>query len=293
MEIIISIAAVLLIVSLYDYFTSKGWQQITSSSRNNVVFDERNKEYGAYEIRRNYDKSMVFILLGVVATIGVSYGAYLFTQSIPVEEEKLSYDDTPVVFEFPEDEKIEEIELNIIDEVAVEKLEEQLSFRLFEITDIDVNTTISTQEQVEEVRAGEKNQIGDDEPTFEVPTNISKIGISDGTEDDDGNTVAPFVDEDAEFTGGRTEMFKFFNKNLKYPEIAAIANISGQAKVRFIVEKNGNISDVKVVKGVPNCSECDTEAVRVVKAMPPWKPGKINGRPVRSYFHMPITFSLK
>lgn len=295
MEIIISIAAILLIVSLYDHLSSKSWQQITSSSRNDVVFDKRNKEYGAYEIRRNYDKTLVFIMLGVVMTIGASYGAYLYTKALPVEEEKLGYDETPVIFDVPEDEKIEDIEIiTPPDDIQAEELENQLTFTLFEVTDDVVNASINTQDAVDEIKASDKDVTGNDEPKFQDPKETKNdIGKFGGKVDDDDDNNIVIVDEDAEYPGGRSEMMKFFSQNLKYPEMAAYSHIEGQAKVRFIVEKNGTINDVKVLKGVPNCPECDKEAVRVVSKMPQWKPGKANGRAVRSYYHMPITFKLK
>lgn len=293
MEIIISIAAILLIVSLYDHLSSKSWQQITSSSRNDVVFDKRNKEYGAYEIRRNYDKTLVFILLGVVMTIGASYGAYLYTKALPVEENQSAYGEIEIAeWIEPEKEETPELPKDLAVEVPVEKLEEQLRFDLFEVTDIPVEATMNTQDDVADIRAGAKDVIGDDDPSFEIPKETVKDKIVGGG---GGGEEKPetWVDEDAEFPGGYPAMMKFFSQNLKYPEIGVITGAQGQANLRFIVEKSGEINDVKVLKGVPNCTECDKEAIRVVKAMPKWKAGKINGKPVRSYYNMPITFTLK
>ncbi|HLU88047.1 MAG TPA: hypothetical protein VKZ44_09855, partial [Taishania sp.] len=86
MEIIIFITVLVFIVSMYDYVSSRNWQQVTSAARNEVVFDDRNKEYGAYQIRTNYDRNIILIILGIVAVIGISYGTYLFIKSLPEEE---------------------------------------------------------------------------------------------------------------------------------------------------------------------------------------------------------------
>ncbi|HEY6162242.1 MAG TPA: TonB family protein, partial [Bacteroidia bacterium] len=98
--------------------------------------------------------------------------------------------------------------------------------------------------------------------------------------------------EQAEFPGGMTELFKFLQKNIHYPEFERQEHISGKSILTFVVEKDGSISDVQVVKGVPGGPGCDKEAVRVVKIMPKWNPGKQNGHPVRVKYALPVKFSL-
>ena len=94
-----------------------------------------------------------------------------------------------------------------------------------------------------------------------------------------------------QFPGGDQAMMKFVSENVQYPEEAKEKGISGRVMVGFIVEKDGSISDVKVVKGIGG--GCDEEAVRVVKAMSKWKPGKEKGKPVRVSYMMPIFFKLQ
>ena len=94
-----------------------------------------------------------------------------------------------------------------------------------------------------------------------------------------------------EFPGGDQAMMDFVADNVKYPQEAIDKEISGRVMVGFVVEKDGSISDVKVVKGIGG--GCDEEAVRVVNAMPKWKPGMDKGKPVRVSYMMPITFKLQ
>ena len=94
-----------------------------------------------------------------------------------------------------------------------------------------------------------------------------------------------------EFPGGEQAMMDFVAKNVQYPQEARDKEISGRVLVGFIVEKDGSIGDVKVVKGIGG--GCDEEAVRVVKAMPKWKPGMDKGKPVRVSYVMPFTFKLQ
>lgn len=104
--------------------------------------------------------------------------------------------------------------------------------------------------------------------------------------------IHTFVEEEAQYPGGTNEMLKFLSENIKYPRTALEAGIQGRAVIRFIVEKNGSIGAVTVARGVPNCPECDAEAVRVVKSMPDWTPGKVEGKPVRSYYNLPVSYKL-
>lgn len=94
-----------------------------------------------------------------------------------------------------------------------------------------------------------------------------------------------------EFPGGEQAMMQFVADNVKYPQEAIDKEISGRVMVGFVVEKDGSISDVKVVKGIGG--GCDEEAVRVVNAMPKWKPGMDKGKPVRVSYIMPFTFKLQ
>ena len=94
-----------------------------------------------------------------------------------------------------------------------------------------------------------------------------------------------------EYPGGDQAMMDFVAKNVQYPQEARDKEISGRVLVSFIVEKDGSITEVKVVKGIGG--GCDEEAVRVVKAMPKWKPGKDKGKPVRVSYMMPFTFKLQ
>ena len=94
-----------------------------------------------------------------------------------------------------------------------------------------------------------------------------------------------------QFPGGQIAMLKYIMENIKYPEQAMKEGIQGRVAVRFIVEKDGSISDVKPILSVHPL--LNKEAVRVVESMPKWTPGKHNGKPVRVRFNLPVMFKLK
>jgi TonB family protein len=97
-------------------------------------------------------------------------------------------------------------------------------------------------------------------------------------------------DEIPVFTGGETAMYKFINSNLVYPKSAKEKNISGKVIIRFSVNTDGTIGDVLASKGIS--PELDAEAIRVIKLLPTWKPGKLAGIPVKVWYAVPVTFTL-
>ena len=104
------------------------------------------------------------------------------------------------------------------------------------------------------------------------------------------DTVYQIVDEMPKFPGGEEAMFKFISENVKYPQEAKDKNISGRVFVNFVVEKDGSVDEVNVLRSIGG--GCDEEAVRVVKSMPKWTPGKQKGKPVRVSYIIPFVFKL-
>ena len=98
------------------------------------------------------------------------------------------------------------------------------------------------------------------------------------------------VEEDPSFPGGIEAMYKWLGENIKYPQLAKENNITGKVYVSFVVEKNGSVSQVKVMRDIGG--GCGAEAVRVVKLMPKWSPGKQRGQAVRTQFNLPVGFYL-
>ena len=104
------------------------------------------------------------------------------------------------------------------------------------------------------------------------------------------DSIYQMVEVMPEFPGGTAKMMDYLSKNIKYPEEAKEKGISGRVFLSFVIEKDGAVSNVKVAKGIGK--ECDDEALRVVKAMPKWKPGLMKGKPVRVNYMLPIFFKL-
>ncbi|NDV80009.1 energy transducer TonB [Dysgonomonas sp. 511] len=107
---------------------------------------------------------------------------------------------------------------------------------------------------------------------------------------EDNSIIYHVVEQMPEFVGGVAEMHQFIAANLRYPQEAASEGIEGRVSLRFIINKDGSISDVEATRKVN--PHLDEEAIRVVKAMPKWNAGKLRGKNVRVYFSLPITFRL-
>ena len=289
MVVLFCTIGIVTLFSMYEFFSSRNWQQVTSSTRNDVVFEKRNKEYGAYAMRRDYNKHLVAILFFLTAGLGMSYGAFRLTRINASEiREEYKPDGTIIPFEIPKDEIVEmpeeKIEVQKASQPTFEFVEPEVTDNPEQNPDPviipDGNTTASS----------ETNPGGDGFPT---DPGIGTIDPNIKIVEPDNSIYSQLdIDELAEFPGGFIERMKFLQTKIKYPEGPAEEGIEGACHLQFIVSKSGEISSVKVMRGVIDCPECDAEALRVIKSMPRWKPGKRNGDPVNSVFNLKVNFEL-
>jgi protein TonB len=138
-----------------------------------------------------------------------------------------------------------------------------------------------TQEEVKDVQVSTETHEG--EKGVDLPPE-SPVVAEDAT---------PFtiVEEMPSFPGGEQKMMQYLSDHIKYPPVARENGITGRVYVKFVVDKEGKIKDAVVLRGIG--AGCDEEALRVVRTMPDWKPGRQNGRSVPVYFNLPINFTLR
>ena len=126
-----------------------------------------------------------------------------------------------------------------------------------------------------------------DQTVYEINTSeITDIKVKNV----DNDSIYNIVEVMPEFPGGMDQMAKYLSENIKYPEEAKDKGISGRVFIQFVIEKDGSVTKAEVMKGIG--AVCDNEALRVVKAMPKWKPGLMKGKPVRVHYTLPIFFKL-
>jgi periplasmic protein TonB len=260
-----------------------GWNGETYLTRNSVVFQGRNTGYGAYDLRQNYNKRVMMIIGGVLLFSFALYGLKVFM-------------DRPDTEEVQETLKVEQIDLTPPPPVEEQPppppppppppMVEMVKFTPPVIKDDAVEEEPQKlQEEVKETNVGTKDQEGDKD--------VVAVPVEEGPAEAAAPEIFTVVEEMPEFPGGPQEMMKYIQKNIQYPAMAREAGISGKCFLKFVVNGDGAISDVQILKGVAGCPDCDKEAMRVVKSMPKWKAGKQNGRTVPVYFNLPINFTIK
>ncbi len=262
----------------------KNWEDPTNSIRNEIVFADRNHDYGAYVIRTNYSGGLLKSFVAAITIITCIFGApYIYSLFRPVEMEIpyriLEYDFTNVKQE--EEKKITETEKS---KQAVEKQnrsETQFTNKL--VKDSVVNDSSLTQQQLANLNFGTKNDTA-------LISNNNTLPETKDTTSTNGNGYVTFADSMPEFPGGTRALLKFLSTNIKYPENARYSNIQGTVYINFIIDKNGRVSMPEIVKGIGG--GCDEEALRVIRNMPQWSPGLQNNHPVNVRFMLPVRFSI-
>ncbi len=121
-------------------------------------------------------------------------------------------------------------------------------------------------------------------------TEITPVNIEEEKEEEE-QPIFTVVEKDPEFPGGTDALYKYLAENIKYPQLARDNGITGKVYITFVVERDGSIANPKILRDIGG--GCGAEAIRVVKAMPKWTPGKQRGKAVRVQFNLPVNFNLK
>lgn len=215
------------------------------------------------------DKKLMFLLIGLVSVLMICYVALEWTEKevakYEVVNEELSFEDELEIDQTTQDEKPEPPAPEVIQEDPVLNIvEDDVKTESIEITSEDTKEEVVIQAPVE---------------------------IEEKEEEDDEKTIFIIVETMPEFPGGQQALFKFLNENVKYPVIAQENNIQGRVIVQFVVERDGSVTDVQVVRSVD--PSLDKEAKRVISSMPKWNPGKQRGKAVRVKYTVPVNFKLQ
>lgn len=280
---------------------------LTSAEWNNIIFAEKNKEFGAYQIRKSSDRrhnlAMLFMLIGLVIVtllvIGLNkYSDYRAEQAalaLQEQREKMmaaqlaAEQEAQEEEEMPEEQKFEQPEVVVPEEVLATVQVTQIA-----IVDADKvkNEVMSMDAQKEDNTArGVVTQEGSDDADKFKAVQEQVVVKEPEPQVKKEEEIFVAVEQQAEFPGGQAALMKWLSNNIRYPEAAQQNDIQGRVIVKFVVEKDGSIGAASIVKGVDK--DLDREALRVVKKMPKWQPGKNNGVAVRSYFNLPVTFKLQ
>ena len=262
-----------------------------------LVFEGRNQNYGAYRLRKGTSKrnvlSIVIVLIAAVVIFSaiaiknvieanqrVAVTTAVELSKIEAPKKKAKVEKTPVKIEQPK--QVERVKSSIKFTAPVIKKDE----------DVKPEEEMKNQDDLQKTKTtiGAFNVVGNDDIGGEVLKAKEEIAQPEPPKEEESK-VFDVVEEQPSFPGGQGALMQWLSDNIKYPVIAAENGIQGRVIVQFVVSKTGSISNVNVVRGVD--PSLDTEAVRVVKAMPNWTPGKQNGTTVNVRYTLPVTFKLQ
>jgi protein TonB len=265
-----------------------------------LVFEGKNQEYGAYVLRKETGKrnvkALVWVLIGIALIFAIAYANLAIQNAIKqnasidtdVELSKLAQKKEAKV------ERKEEVKKVELEQKVVEKVKSSVKFTAPEIKkddEVKPEDELKSQDDLSKTNTaiGVYNVEGNDEAEGEVLK--AKEVVVDEKPKEEETKVFDVVEQMPQFPGGPQALFEYLSKNIKYPVVAEENGIQGRVIVTFVVERDGSITDVKVAKSVD--PSLDKEAMRVVKSMPNWIPGKQNGSAVRVKYTVPVTFRLQ
>lgn len=261
---------------------------LLKKSWTDVIFQGKNQSYGAYELRSIYDKNINKALIIAVLIFSTAISLPLILS----------------ILNFGKEEKVENVTVNLellppppVDpktpppppppKIELPKVAAAVKFLPPKVEeDEKVQEDPPTVDEMKDKVISTENVKGEEG----IDNMIEEPAPAQVIEEPKQDEVFLVVEEMPEFTGGMGAMQKFIASNIKYPRIASQQGLEGRVIVTFVINGQGEVANVEVVKGIGG--GCDEEAVRVVKMLPKWKPGRQNGRPVSVKFTVPIKFAL-
>ena len=265
---------------------------LTSREWCDLIFEGRNKEYGAYKMRARAPRRLTFsvILVVVIALVGFSIPK-LITMVTPEKKGVMTEVTTLSQLEEPE---VKQEEVQKVQPVAPPPpaLKSSIKFTApvikkdEEVTDED---EMKSQEELTEskVTISIADVKGTDEEGGVDIADLKQVVTEAPVEEE----VFDMVEQAPQFPGGPAELMAYLSKNIRYPVIAQENGISGRVICQFVVSSDGSVRDIKVMRGVD--PSLDKEAVRVIQSMPKWIPGRQNGKAVSVRYTLPVTFRLQ
>jgi protein TonB len=259
-----------------------------------LVFVDKNKAYGAYELRASATKRHLIAYVLIIAFV-------LFVMIFPTMVEFLTparaervtevTEFKDLVLEMPEvKEENKVVAMNVPPPPALKTTIKFTAPVIKEDSEVAPDEEQKTQDELNRATAtiSVADVIGNDD---DEGADIADLEDHKLVVEADPDEVFTIVEQQPEFPGGVEAMYKWINSNIRYPTVAEEMGISGRVTLQFVVGRDGVIRDIEIIRGVD--PSLDKEAIRVVSKMPKWLPGKQRGNAVSVKFTMPITFTLR
>ena len=271
---------------------------LISAEWTNLVFEGRNQDYGAYQLRKDTSKRNIWsIIIVALAAVLLSLGLTLHRMA----EANRTVENTQAIQLANLENKKKEAKVEKKEQIKVEPektVERVKSSVKFTAPVIKKDNLVKEEDEIKLDEIEKSNKAigaltveGNDEVGGEVLQLREQIAAPEPPKPAEENKVHDFVEQMPSFPGGMGALMSWLSQNIKYPVIAAENGVEGRVIVQFVVEKDGSITDVKIAKSVD--PSLDKEATRVVSSMPHWIAGRQNGNPVRVKYTVPVTFKLQ
>lgn len=247
-----------------------------------IIFSRKNKAYGAYILRKNYKRNVFISVVITLIVFTISISAPLFVKGSDVDGVNINRGKIVTLLPLPNPETTDNL---VKDLIPVKSLKPTIAFKVPKVVEDEKNIT-SEMATIDELlnKLPSTTTIEGDKDGTEIPTTTSIIKPVEKSE------TFTWVEEMPRYSKGEEAMMEFLSQSIHYPEIAKRVGVEGKVYVTFIVEKDGSLSNITVLKGIG--AGCDEEAVRAIKLLDKWIPGKQNGNTVRVKASVPIIFRL-
>lgn len=272
---------------------------LISSDWVDLVFEGRNQAYGAYKLRKSTTRRNIYAMLAVVLLLIVAFIILTVKNFVDEQRAKVAVTQVTELTALEQPKKKAEVKQKKVElepEKVVEKVKSSIKFTAPVIkkdNEVKPEEELKTQDELMNTKTaiGTFDVKGNDDANGEILKAKEVIAEPEPPKHEEENKVFDIVEQQPMFPGGPSALMKFLSENTKYPVVAQENGVQGRVTVQFVVEKDGSVSDVHVLRGVD--PSLDKEAVRVVKSMPRWTPGKQNGTTVRVNYRVPVLFRLQ
>lgn len=254
-------------------------EKIKAPPFDDIVFESRNKEYGAYKLRKKYNRNVLIAILIGTIIIGTAIITPYLKASADVNRAKRAERQVEIKMENL-DQPQQNVEPPPPPPPPVETVR-QIAY----VAPVVVDSI--RPEDVKQLMTADQAQVEVKNEEVQVQEQVQE----EVKEEEAPQEVFVVVEEMPTFPGGEPALMQFINSNIQYPEIAKENNIQGRVILKFCVTYKGGVDQVQVLKGVD--PSLDNEAIRVIKMLPAWKPGKQGGKPVNVWYNVPVVFQLK
>ena len=272
-------------------FISRDWTE--------MVFEGRNKEYGAYRLRKNAGKRNLYSLITIFIAALAIWGGISLVKFVESRTKTVAQTSVAELSALNQPKKKAEVKQQKKvkleqPEKVVERVKSSVKFTAPVIKkddEVKPEDELKTQDELMSTKTaiGALDVKGNDDANGEVLK--IKEAVAQPEPKPEVEKVFDVVEQMPSFPGGPSALMEWLSNNVKYPVVAQENGVQGRVVVSFVVERDGSITDVKVVRGVD--PSLDKEASRVVRAMPRWIPGKQNGSAVRVKYNVPVAFRLQ